>query len=235
MNDAGTYVAVMQYRDQDGGEGFLPVSGISMNSSPELRDLKSNDALMEDIARRTHGQVLPAWDVEGANLFRRDDNLQPVISSLPVWDRLIPILLAMILIDVAARRIAWDWIAIKRYLATSSGFIRSFTTTRQIETRSSLDALARIRTQSAESNPAETKKAFPPPARPNPKAKFEARGVEGEITSIVGGATDKPIPPAPKKVEPKGIQSPGGGMSNLMEAKRRAQKKIRDKETGEGG
>jgi hypothetical protein len=39
---------------------------------------------------------------------------------------------------------------------------------------------------------------------PDPRAKFEAKGVEGDITKVVGGATAKPIPPAPKKIEPKG-------------------------------
>jgi uncharacterized membrane protein len=225
MNDAGTYVAVMQYRDQDGNEGFLPVSGLSMNSSPELRDLKSNDALLKDIADRTGGRVLPAFDAANANFFSRD-NLAPAVSSVPIWDQLIPLLLALILIDVAARRIAWDWIALKRYAATSLGFVRSFTTTRQVETRGSLDALKKVKTETDPKPPA----AQTP--KPNPQAKFQAKGVEGDITHIVGGATDKPIPSAPKKVEPKGA-TPQGGMSNLMEAKRRAQQQIKDKEKGE--
>jgi Ca-activated chloride channel family protein len=226
MSDAGTYVAVMQYRDQDGNTGFLPVSGLSMNSSPEMRDLHSNDARLEDIARRTRGRVLPAFDVEDADLFSRE-NLAPAISSLPIWEQLIPWVLAMILIDVAARRIAWDWKAIQRYAATSTGFIRSFTTTRQVETRESLDALKRVKAEG------ETKAKSPPTiARPDPKAKFQATGIEGDISTIVGGATDKPIPSAPKKIEPKGVQS-GGGMSNLMEAKRRAQQQIKDREKGD--
>ena len=233
MNDPGTYVAVMQFRDQNGNEGFLPVSGISMNSSPELRDLKSNDALLKDVADSTGGRVLPAFDVEHADLFNRS-GLPEAVSSLPIWERLIPWLLALILIDVAARRIAWDWIALKRYLATGVGFVQSFSLSRQVETRSSLDALQRIRSES-ETKPQTPIGAGvkpPAPARPDPKAKFEAKGVEGDITNVVGGATDKPIPSAPKKVEPKGGAAAGGGMSNLMEAKRRAQQKIKDKEEG---
>jgi hypothetical protein len=77
-----------------------------------------------------------------------------------------------------------------------------------------------------------------PPAvpRPDPKAKFEAKtAVEGDITNVVGGATDKPIPSAPKKVQPKGGTGPetGSSISGLMAAKRRAQEKIREKEQGE--
>ncbi len=229
MNDTGTYVAVMQYRDQNGNQGFLPVSGLSMNSSPELRDLQSNDAILQDIADRTKGRVLPAFDVEQAGLFSRE-NLAPAVSSLPIWDRLIPVLLGLILIDVAARRIAWDWVAMKRYFATSTGFVRSFTTTRKVETRGSLDALQKVRSDT-EAKPAQPNRtAVAPPARPDPKAKFEAEGVAGNIADVVGGATDKPIPPPPKKIEPKGGGSAGGGMESLMEAKRRAQAKIREKE-----
>jgi uncharacterized membrane protein len=228
MNDAGTYVARLQYRDQNGNEGFLPVSGLSMNSSPELRDLKSNDELLKDVAESTGGRMLPAFDAEHANLFDRD-KLPEAVSSLPIWDRIIPVLLALILIDVAARRIAWDWVAMKRYFASSVGFVRSFTITRKVETRGSLDALQRIRGEgeTKPTTPPGTGKTAPPP-KPDPKAKFEAKGVEGDITNVVGGATDKPIPSAPKKIEPKGLSEPGGGMSSLMEAKRRAQQKIED-------
>ena len=226
-NDPGTYVAVMEARDQNGNEFFLPVSGISMNSSPELRDLKSNDAQLKYIADSTGGRVLPAFVAEHAELFDRT-NLPEAVSSLPIWDRLIPFLLALILIDIAARRIAWDWVALKRYTAAGIGYVRSFTITRKVETRSSLDALQRIRGE-AEAKP-QTPKTAPIP-RPDPKAKFEAKGVEGDITNVVG---DKPTPSAPKKIEPKGATpQPGGGMSNLMEAKRRAQQQIKDKEKGD--
>jgi hypothetical protein len=75
----------------------------------------------------------------------------------------------------------------------------------------------------------------PPVARPDPRAKFEARGaVEGDISQVVGGATNKPIPPPPKKVEPKGGAGAGGHMGGLMAAKKRAQQQIKEKESGDG-
>ncbi len=226
MSDAGTYVAVLNYRGPNGEEGRLPVSGLSQNTSPEMRDLHSNDGLLRDIAERTGGKVLPAFDAAAAEMFRRDDKLLPAVSSLPVWDRLIPILLALILLDVAARRIAWDLAALKGYAGSVNAYIRSYTTVRQVETRSSLEALQRVR-QEGETKP--TTPAAAPPAKPDPKAKFVAKGVEGDITSVIGGATDKPIPKAaPKPQPPKG--DAGGGMGSLMEAKRRAQAKIREKE-----
>ncbi len=230
MPDVGSYVAVLQAQTPTHELINLPVGGVSQNTSPELRDLHSNDALLRDIAARTGGAELPAFDAAGANLFRRGDKLQPAVSSLPVWDRLIPVLLGLILLDVAARRIAWDYAALRGYAASTAAYVRSFTTVRQVQTRSSLEALQRVR-QDGPTDPATPAKPKPAAARPDPKAKFVSKGVEGDITSVTGGATDKPIPKAPPKPQPpKG--DAGGGMGSLMEAKRRAQQKIKDKEEG---
>ncbi|HSV13264.1 MAG TPA: hypothetical protein VLI90_03345, partial [Tepidisphaeraceae bacterium] len=235
--EPGTYVSALQYHGANGQTGML-LSGVAMNNSPELRDLQSNDGLLREIAERTGGRVLTPFDVQNANIFDHE-GLPPAISPLPVWDVLLPFLIALILIDVATRRIAWDWVALKRYAAVTTSAVRSYTTTRKIETRESLDALKRIREEGAAAAPqpglSASAVSSPAPARPDPKAKFEApkttQQVEGDITKVVGGATDKPMPAPPKKVEPKGAQ--GGGMGSLMEAKRRAQQKIKEKEQGE--
>ncbi len=224
--DPGTYVAAMQYQSPNGDKGTL-ISGMAMNSSLEMRDLQSNDGLLKEIADRTGGRVLPPFDAANADLFNRE-GLSPAIAPLPIWSTLVPFLIALLLIDVAARRIAWDRQALKRYAATTAGAVRSFTTTRKIETRVSVDALKRVREEAAATA------AAPPTAvaaRPDPKARFEAKTtVEGDISKVVGGATDKPIPSAPKKIEPKGDV---GGMGSLMAAKRRAQEQIKLKEKGD--
>jgi hypothetical protein len=77
-----------------------------------------------------------------------------------------------------------------------------------------------------------------PAGRPDPTRKFEARGEapQGDLSQLVGGASDKPVPqgPAGRKVTPKGQQpdkpGQGGGMGDLMEAKRRARERMRDQE-----
>jgi hypothetical protein len=128
--------------------------------------------------------------------------------------------------------------------ASAAAYVRSYTTTRQIETRSSVDALAGIKQKAAEQlkpgepAPAGTAATPTPPAmRPDPKAKFEAKGkqaVEGDITAVMGGATNKAVPSAPKNVQPKGMPAGAGEhLGGLMAAKRRAQQQIREKETGE--
>jgi hypothetical protein len=149
-------------------------------------------------------------------------------SPLPIWDIMIPILLAMILIDIAVRRIAWDWLATKRMAIAAADYVRSFTTVRKVESKQTLDALRRVREETAK--PQATTEATSPP---DASAKFEAKGVEGNITDVVGGATDKPVPPPPKKPQPKGGGEAGGYTGSLLEAKRRAQQQIKKKEEGE--
>jgi len=119
------------------------------------------------------------------------------------------------------------------------GHVRTYTTTRKVESAETIGALRRVREEVAEQKfrPAQEEgaamSASAPAARPDPRAKFQAKGVEGDIASLVGGASEKPIPHPPKKVEPKGASEAGSHTSSLLEAKRRAQANIKQKEQGE--
>jgi hypothetical protein len=159
-----------------------------------------------------------------------------------VWDIVLPFLLLLILIDVAVRRIAWDWQSTKRMAAGAAAWVRSYTTVRKVEEshQQTLGTLKQVREHVAEQKFKPTSgdasvstggAAAAAGVRPDPKAKFEAKqGVSGDITQVVGGATDKPVPPPPKKIQPKGQQPEGSSMGGLMAAKKRAQEKIREKE-----
>jgi len=225
----GSYICYLNYTGQNGKSGVL-LAGTSVNSSPELRDLHSNDALLQQIAGRTGGRVLRPFDPAAADLFTRD-GVQASTSPRSVWDLLLPVLLALILLDVAVRRIAWDWAATKRLALAAAQQVRQFTmTVRKVENRQVLASLKRVRDEVAEQ-----KFKAPQPLEaepgPDPSAKFDSGGgVEGEIAAVVGGAVDKPVPPPPRKIEPKGAVGLGQHTSGLLEAKRRAQQKIREKE-----
>lgn len=227
----GNYVLPLHFAGKDGAGDLM--GGMTVNGAPEQRDLNSNDALLRRIADATGGRMLTPFDVQTAGLFSRD-GLLVTASPLPIWDILIPLLLALIILDVAIRRIAWDWLATKRMAAAMAQRVRDFTqTTRKVEAAPTLDALKRVRTDVAETKfkPAEKGAPAATAARPDPKAKFSAGAgaVEGDITNVVGGATDKPTPGAPKKQGP--ADSPATGMTgSLLEAKRRAQQQIRQKE-----
>ncbi|MGA2582786.1 MAG: hypothetical protein ABSG31_05870 [Tepidisphaeraceae bacterium] len=228
----GSYICYLSYSGEDSRRGSL-LAGTVVNTSPEMRYLQSNDALLKQIADRTGGNYLAPFDVASADMFSRD-GIAASESPQSIWDRLIPILLALILIDVAIRRIAWDWPATKRMALAVTGYIREFTTTyRKVEGTQTLASLKRVRDEVAEQKfkPAPTLvTAGSAEPRPNPGAKFIAdKEIEGDIASVVGGATDKPIPSAPKRIQPKGFAE-GDHTGGLLAAKRRAQEKIRQQQ-----
>jgi uncharacterized membrane protein len=238
VRDPGNYITMLNYTGAGDQRGYL-LGGLANSTSPETRDLQSNDTLLQQIAERTGGRVIPAFD-GSADLFSRE-NLAVASSPLPVWDIVLPFLLLLILIDVAVRRIAWDWASTKRMAAGAAAWVRSYTTVRKVEEshQQTLGTLKQVRGQVAEQKfkpSAETgsgggTSGGTAAAKPDPRAKFEAKkGVSGDITQVVGGATDKPVPPPPKKIQPKGQQPEGSSMGGLMAAKKRAQEKIREKE-----
>ena len=234
MKNPGSYAVALSYQGQDGKQGSLR-TGLAMNNSPELRELRSNEARLREIAEKTGGRVMEPFLAMEDGLFSRD-GLTVSAAPMPVWDILLPVLLALILIDVAVRRIAWDWASMKRLAAAGADRVRGFTVIPKVESGQTMDALKRVREEVAEQKfrPAEAAGAevASSAARPDPKAKFQAKGVEGDISAVVGGASDKPIPPPPKKIEPKGAQGTGH-TGNLLEAKRRAQQVIKEKEQRE--
>jgi hypothetical protein len=237
IKDPGNYISMLSYKGAGKTQGFL-LGGLANSTSPETRELQSNDTLLEQIAQRTGGRVIPAFD-NSVDLFSRQ-NMQIAASPLPVWDVLMPFLLAAIIVDVAVRRIAWDWNSTKRMATAGANWVRSFTTVRKVEqAEQTLGALKQVRAGVAEQkfkpSASEGTAAAGPgtsvPGTPDPRAKFEAKeGVAGDLSQVVGGAKDRPVPPPPKKIQPKGQQGEANTMGGLMAAKRRAQEKIREKE-----
>jgi hypothetical protein len=137
--------------------------------------------------------------------------------------------LGLILLDVMVRRIAWDWASIRRMGSAVKQWVRSYTQNMpEVENAATLQSLKRVRGEVAEQK-FQTSQDVP---RPDPKAKFEAKGVEGDITQIVGGAANKPVGLA-KKPAPQQAAGPEGITGSLFEAKRRAQRQIREKEGGD--
>jgi hypothetical protein len=141
---------------------------------------------------------------------------------------------------VATRRIAWDWVSTKKMLLGAVAGVQSYTATRKVESGATLDALRRVRDEVAEQKfkPGEEQTtAAPssqPTARPDPTRKFEARGVEGDITQVVGGAVDKPVSSSPKsETKASTSETPGGHTGSLLEAKRRARQQMEERERGE--
>jgi uncharacterized membrane protein len=226
----GNYVVGLVWTGANGQSGQMR-SGTVVNASPELRELQSNRAAIQRVADATGGRVLPAFDASAANLFTRDG--LPVSSApRPWWDRLIPWLLAAILVDVAVRRIAWSWTGTLAMAERTRQYVRAWTLSGKVESEATLEALRRKRGEVAETRlkqPAATAATTSDDATRT--RKFEATGpaVRGEIGDVVGGATAKPIPPPPKDPKPKGLQPEKTDTTgSLLEAKRRARKQMEE-------
>jgi len=227
----GNYLCYLTYGGAGGKSGTL-LAGTVVNTSPELRDLQSGDAVLQQIAERTGGRLLEPFNPKTADLFSRD-GLAISSSPKPIWDLLIPWLLALLLLDVAVRRIAWDAASIRRAILTAGGAVRRFTTPYQrVENAQALQTLKRVRGETAQQKFGGAPPAAPTPptaAAPDASAKFDAgAGVAGDLNQIVGGAASA-NPDVSKSAGPKTPQ-PGDHTGGLLEAKRRAQRKIREQE-----
>jgi len=176
----GNYVGLLRFRGPDGRAGTLPV-GKSVEASPELRVLASDNAAMLRVVNRTGGRVLRPWDAAAARLFTRE-GLAPQTTSLPAWDHLIIFMIVLFLFDVAARRLAWSRADFSRASAATGAWIRSFTTVPKSDARPTLQSLRQVREQTAirhapvpPANPASAARPLAPPAASDPA---EATGLK---------------------------------------------------------
>jgi uncharacterized membrane protein len=237
----GNYVVGLSFTGEGTDAGQLR-GGTSVNGSPELRELRSDYGRIREVASRTGGRVLPAFEPQSAGLFARTWTgpdgglleLRRTSSFTPIWDILIPLAIALVLLDVALRRIAWDWLSVQAAAANSAEAVRGYTLAgsrrgRDGEQPATLDAL-----RGARQGTAARQEELVAAGRPDPGRKFEAGpGVEGDLTSVIGGATDAPLPKSRPNARPKADRerpgeagASGGGMGSLMEAKRRAREKM---------
>jgi hypothetical protein len=228
-SNAGAYAVRLSYTGPKGESGWQ-VAGAAINSNPELRDLTSNDSAVEEVAAQTGGRVLLPFEPASANLFTRT-GLKQTASPLPVWDYLTMALLGLILLDVAVRRVVWNWKALRS--AVVQGL--HLDAARKIEKSESVNALRRLREGGREpaEKPAKAPAEGARTARATASLKFEAQGpvVEGDLSKVVGGATDQPVP----KKEPEAPQaapalSAEQRTGSLLAAKRRAREQMEKKD-----
>jgi len=211
--DAGAYFAALRYQSPAGQSGSL-LTGTIVPPAPELRDLSSNELFLEQAATATTGRVLRRGFDNGASLFDRE-GLRPSISFRPLRDLLLWILMGILLMDVAVRRIAWDWPAIKKLAAFAVQQAHAFLTTRTVEPAAMLAALHKVRHDVAEQ-------------------RFRRRCADPDAMAMPLGLPSLPVLPRPPESRSGPTRagsdgSDGGGLAgNLMLAKMRAAQVIRE-------
>jgi len=113
--EAGNYIVAVN--PKQGTRQLAPaIGGASRSTSPEFRRYQSNLALLDEIIETTGGRRLDPAQPGRANLFDRT-NMPTSVSLLPAWRTLMLWTLGLLLLDVACRRIAWDYPMLRGWAA----------------------------------------------------------------------------------------------------------------------
>jgi len=114
-DQSGNYIVALAPRQGD--KALAPVvGGASRALGSEFRRLRSNVSLMRAVAEAGNGRVLDLTRPGAeAALFDRA-GIEPTRASLPLWRTLLLWAIAVFLLDVGTRRVAWDRL-INRQLA----------------------------------------------------------------------------------------------------------------------
>lgn len=230
---AGNYI-VSLIDQQPNGKRFSIFGGTSRPPGAELRQFESNNALLKRIATLTGGKILSVNHPQDAGLYKRSSDLISR-SVRPIWPTLLAIMLAIFLLDVASRRIAWSvgdsWAWTKQKAAGAASLLRS----RNVDAQSTLGALKhrQQQTEAEFKKRAAGKEVSDQPAAPSRKQKFEASPdtvAQENFAQAVGGAT----PQAGKSSQPRGDS---GGQDEdlpttgrLLDAKRRTRQRYSDQQ-----
>ena len=209
---SGAYVAALTPRAGD--KSLSPVvAGVSKSAGSELRRLRSNIALLRQIADETGGRTLDLQRPELADLFRRD-GMAPSEASLPLWRVLLLWSVAVLVLDIATRRVAWD----RLLPAAPTGDLQELASAARETAGAAAAAVRRARSRG------ETVAAMPADRRPAPMTSVRAPR-----------PADRRKVASPPVVAPSEPASPGEP-SGLLAAKRRAQRRLQgdDPTPGDG-
>lgn len=107
----GVHVVIASPRGADGAALPPTIAGLEVSGSGEYAHLSADPPALAALARRTGGRVLSISDPSGVDLFARE-GVTVRRSLRPVWDRLLLVALALFVLDLAMRRVAFDrWFA----------------------------------------------------------------------------------------------------------------------------
>jgi hypothetical protein len=72
--------------------------------SSEFSNVRSNDGLLDQVSKETGGRIIEEAALASADIFRHDQS--PTLHMQPIWYWLVILAAALLLLDVATRRIA---------------------------------------------------------------------------------------------------------------------------------
>jgi uncharacterized membrane protein len=229
--DAGSWIVTLAPRA--GAQALPPlVGGVARSGVAEFRSLRTNMEAIRALAQAGGGRVLDLNQPEAAGLFDRA-GVTPVIAREPIWRWLIIAGIALYLLDVGSRRVAWDRLlpdrALRRRREAEAALAGRAATT-----------VGRLRERDVELTRQAERGELPPKlsvedARAIVRAEAERRRQQ---RAAARQATAKPETTSEVKAPPTDAATTAeageAGPSSLLDAKRRARKKFEDGAGGEG-
>lgn len=244
---AGNYIVALNPRQ--GNRRMAPViGGASRSTSPEFRRYSSNLALLDEIVQSTGGRRLDIHDPFAAPLFDRA-SMPPGVSLLPAWKPLLWWALALLMLDVACRRLAWD----ANLLRSAAARAIARMTPASLRGREAAATLASLRRVSVQVDQRQETDAAgfskfrgtghikpPPPRYEAPKDSADASGQAAPTPSRVTAALDALLgrgrsaagpgaagPDAPPPISSAGDETTAPATTrSLLDAKRRARRQL---------
>ena len=249
-SDTGAYLVNIMH-ESPGADG-AKVAGsvqaaVTVPFAREFEATTHNAALLESLASSTGGRVLNSDDPILTGLFDREELVVPE-SPRPIWYILAIVAASLLLLDIAARRIAFDRSAIEARLKRAAA-------RREAGSTGSVDALRRVqdggssRTIDPATGRSTGTSGEPKRVRIGDEAKpTDTRGVRFEATDEDRDnaidvsadplkAGDRPARSTPTRARddaPDPNADPADRMARLREARRRARESNRDADAGGG-
>lgn len=239
---SGNYIATL-FVESPNGQRRTVFGGATKTPGNELRQFRSNPAVLKRIAQTTGGEVLDPAKPQNARLFSRERTFT-ARSIQPMWRPLLVIALVLLLLDVANRRIAWEPRAIAAWGRARVQALAAMMTHRRVESEQTLGALKGRREQTREQYQAQSAAAAntegtrqqPDAAQaeaPTRTARFDVgkhATPSGDFTEAVGAASEQTDTAVAEQTQPaqgEDQQSAGESTgSRLRAAKQRTRQKL---------
>ncbi|MFI4916186.1 MAG: VWA domain-containing protein [Phycisphaerales bacterium JB060] len=229
-DEPGSYVVIVRPR-RDGRAMPPMLAGVPISEGQEYRNLSSDVSTLRAIAEATGGRVLSLIDAE--RVFDRGD-VPPSESRSPLWRLALGWALAVLVLDIGTRRVAWDrllsgafgadWLRARAAL-TKQG-LRAGRSVESLRTQASAKADERVhRAQGAgvdvSATQADAQRSAHQAQQRILRARAERMAGPSQASSDGGatGAAAKPVEPSDASEEAE---------RGLLAAKRRARQRFED-------
>ncbi|MCB9846546.1 MAG: VWA domain-containing protein [Phycisphaeraceae bacterium] len=245
VRGSGNAIVIAKPREGGVAQGAV-VGGVSVASGLETRRLRSDRALLEQIARESDGRVM---DVMGpaTGVFSRD-GVEPRRALTPIWRSLLLWTIVVFLLDVGTRRIAWDRLVSKEFgadvraAAAEAVAVRSGRAMRAVSRlrRRATDVTSGTRGAETALGEREAREVSERTVRQQETTRLAAlrearkRALGGLAAQESGGGArhDEPTETKPVEVRKQKPEAPPGeGTGGLLAAKRRARERMGGGET----